>query len=129
MDGQDTDYRRLAGLMISGGVMHFVTPRTYERVVPPRLGDPRRVVLASGVAEVVAGALLLAPRTRRLGGWLTAAVLVGIFPANVQMARDAGTERQAVPAVPAGPFRAAALARLPLQVPLVVRAVRIGRGR
>ena len=129
MDGQDTDYRRLAGLMIGGGVMHFVTPGTYEKVVPARLGDPRRIVLASGAAEVVAGALLLAPRTRRLGGWLTAAVLVGVFPANVQMALDAGTERQAAPTVPAGPFRAAALARLPLQVPLVVRAIRIGRGR
>jgi uncharacterized membrane protein len=129
MAGEDTDYRRLAGVMISGGVMHFVTPGTYEKVVPPKLGDARRLVLASGVAEVAAGALLLVPRTRRLGGWLTAAVLVAVFPANVQMALDAGTERQAVPKVPAGRFRAVALARLPLQVPLVARAVRIGRGR
>lgn len=129
MAGQDKDWRRLAGVMICGGVMHFVTPSTYEKVIPPKLGEPRRLVHASGVAEVVAGALLLVPRTRRLGGWLTAAVLVAVFPANVQMALDAGTDRQAVPGVAAGRFRLAALARLPLQVPLVLRAVRIGRGR
>jgi len=72
---------------------------------------------------------MLVPRTRRLGGWLTAAVLVGVFPANVQMALDAGTDRQAAPQVPSAGFRAIALARLPLQVPLVVRAIKVGRGR
>jgi len=50
-----------------------------------------------------------------------------VFPANVQMALDAGTEHQAAPDMPVGRFRAIALARLPLQLPLVGWAVRVAR--
>jgi uncharacterized membrane protein len=52
-----------------------------------------------------------------------------VFPANVQMALDAGTERQAVPDMPVRRFRAVALARLPLQLPLIGWAVRVARSR
>jgi uncharacterized membrane protein len=85
------------------------------------------VVYVSGVAELVCGGLLLAPRTRRAGGWLTAGLLAAVFPANVQMVLDAGTEHQAVPSAPPALVRALGLARLPLQVPLVMRAVRVAR--
>ncbi|HLM63882.1 MAG TPA: DoxX family protein [Acidimicrobiales bacterium] len=130
-DGQDdpvaADGARLAALMLGSGVVHLLAPQLYEPAVPRWAGDPRRVVLVSGVAELACGALLLVPGTRRLGGWATAALLVGVLPANVQMVLDAGTERQAMPTVPAGLYRAACLARLPLQVPLVRRALRIAR--
>jgi hypothetical protein len=43
------------------------------------------------------------------------------------MVLDAGTERQAMRTVPAGIYRAACLARLPVQVPLVRRALRVAR--
>ncbi len=62
---------------------------------------------------------------RRAGRWLTAALFVAVFPANVQMALDAGTEHQAVPHMPTGRFRLIAFARLPLQ--LVAWAVRVAR--
>jgi uncharacterized membrane protein len=42
-----------------------------------------------------------------------------VFPANVKMARDAARAPAAV--------RAAAYGRLPLQVPLVLWALRVGR--
>ena len=114
--------------MLGSGALHLVAPGVYERVVPrwPGLGDRRRVVLVSGVAELACGGLLLGRQTSRLGAWLTAGLLVAVFPANVQMALDAGTEHQAMD-LPAGRFRALALARLPFQVPLVVRAVRLAR--
>lgn len=112
--------------MLGAGVTHFVAPRVYEPTVPRWLGDARRIVLVSGVAELVCGALLLGRRTARPGGWLTAGLLVVVFPANVQMALDAGTEHQAVD-MPADRFRLVALARLPLQIPLVVAAVRVAR--
>lgn len=116
----------LAGLMLGSGVLHLVTPGPYERITPRWVGDRRRVVYVSGVAELACGGLLLAPRTRRAGGWLTAALLVAVFPANVQMVLDAGTEHQAAQ-VPPKVFRAMGLARLPLQVPLVARALRVAR--
>jgi uncharacterized membrane protein len=119
----------LAGVMVSAGVTHFVAPAAYERIVPRWAGDPRRVVVVSGAAEIACGALLSSRRSGRVGGWLTAALLLAVFPANVQMALDAGTERQAVPGMPVGRFRAIALGRLPLQLPLVGWAVRVAKGR
>jgi uncharacterized membrane protein len=118
----------LAGLMAGAGVTHFVAPAAYERIVPRWAGDPGRVVRLSGAAEIVCGALLSSRRTGRIGGALTAALLVAVFPANVQMALDAGTERQAVLDVPVARFRAIALCRLPLQLPLIVWALRVAKG-
>jgi uncharacterized membrane protein len=117
----------LAAMMLGSGVLHLVAPGLYEPIVPRWLGDRRRVVVASGLAELVCGGLLLGRRTRGAGGWLTAALLVAVFPANVQMVLDAGTEHQAAERVPPGVFRAMGLARLPLQLPLVLRAVRVAR--
>ena len=117
----------LATTMLGMGALHFLRPEPFERTVPPQLGYARRVVYASGVVEAAAGALMLSRRTRRYGGWLAAALLVGVFPANIQMVLDAGTDRQAAPNVPPALFRAVGLARLPLQVPMVMRAVRAAR--
>jgi uncharacterized membrane protein len=50
-----------------------------------------------------------------------------VFPGNVQMALDAGTEHQAVPDMSVGRFRLVALARLPLQLPLIGWALRVAR--
>jgi uncharacterized membrane protein len=117
----------LATMMLGMGALHFVRPEPFEKTVPPQLGEARRLVYASGVVEVAAGALMLGRRTRRYGGWLAAATLVSVFPANIQMVLDAGTDRQAAPNVPPALFRAAGLVRLPMQVPMVMRAVRVAR--
>ena len=117
----------LAATLLGMGAMHFVKPEPFERVVPRQLGDARRLVYASGVAEVASGALLLSRRTQRFGGYLAAATMASVFPANIQMVLDAGTERQAAPNVPPALFRAVGLARLPMQLPMIVRAVRVAR--
>jgi uncharacterized membrane protein len=116
----------LTALMIGAGVTHFVAPGLYEKTVPRWAGDARRVVLVSGAAELVCGALLANRRTAGLGGRLTALLLVAVFPANIQMLLDAGTEHQAAE-MPVDRFRMIALARLPLQVPLVIWAARVAR--
>lgn len=102
---------------------HFVAPEAYERIVPRWLGDPRAVVLASGAAEVAAGALLAVPATRRAGAWATVVVLVAVFPANVQMALDGGIAGAGFPL--GSPV--AAWLRLPLQIPLVAWALALTR--
>ena len=116
----------LAGVMLGSGILHFLIPGYYEKIVPRWLGDTRQVVHVSGAVELVCGALLLNRRTARAGGWLTAGVLVGVFPANVQMLLDAGTEHQAMD-MPVDRFRVVALARLPLQFPLIAWAVRVAQ--
>lgn len=120
--------RTLAAVMLGAGVTHFVAPGNYEKIVPRWAGDAHQAVILSGVAELACGALLLNRRTSRLGGWLTALLLVAVFPANVQMLLDAGTEHQATD-MPVDRFRAVAAARLPLQVPLVIWALRVAGRR
>lgn len=116
----------LAVFMLGAGLMHFVVPESYEKIVPRWLGSRRRVVFASGAAELLCGTLLLSHRTAKAGAWLTAALFVAVFPANVQMLLDAGTPHQAAD-MPAERFRAVAVARLPLQLPLIAWAVRVAR--
>ena len=110
----------LAGFMAVSGTAHFVVPGAYEQLIPSMLGSPRSWVYGSGVAELACAAGLAAPRTRRMAAWATAALFVGVFPGNITMALDA-SGRGAV-------YRAAAYARLPLQVPLVWWAVAVARG-
>jgi uncharacterized membrane protein len=81
--------RLLAAAFIGAGVNHFVMPRPYEQIVPPSMrGDARRLVVASGVAEIAGGVGVLLPWTRRLAGVGLIALLAAVFPANVHMARE-----------------------------------------
>ncbi|GAA4501540.1 DoxX family protein [Hymenobacter ginsengisoli] len=75
----------LALLFVSAGVLHFIRPVVFERIVPPALPAPRLLVLLSGVAEVAGGLGLLLPASRRWAGWGLLALLVAVFPANVYM--------------------------------------------
>ncbi len=115
-----TDTRPVAALVaLLGGsaVIHAVRPQVFEPLVPPVLGDARRWVYLSGVAELACVALLAGPRTRRAGGWASAAVLVGVFPANLHSVTTAAP----------GWKRRVAIARLPLQMPIVHAALRVAR--
>lgn len=110
----------LAGLLTLTGTLHFVFPRPYAEIVPSQLPAPYALVYFSGAAELGCAAGLTFSRTRRLAGWVTALLFVVVFPANVVMAIDADGRSDA--------YRWATYARLPLQVPLVVWAVSVGRG-
>src|SRR6476660_3833982 len=102
--------RPAAGVFfVFAGVMHFVIPRTYRRIVPPYLPVPDALVYASGVAEIAGGVGLIAEATRRPAGWWLIATLVAVFPANVHMA----LHPDEFPRVPGG--AASLWARLPLQ--------------
>lgn len=109
------------GLMLIGiGVVHFLTPKPFDTIVPAELpGNARFYTLASGVAEVGVGSMLLVPRTRRLGALAAAALYLAVFPANLNMVRLWKDKPW--------PMRAAALARLPMQAPMVIRALAIRR--
>src|SRR5438270_7225809 len=76
----------LAAAMVGAGVMHFVSPDWYVRIVPSWLPAPLALVLASGFFEIAGGIAILIPRLRRLAKWGLVALLVAVFPANVNMA-------------------------------------------
>ena len=105
----------LVALVGGSGVLHFVVPGPYRRIVPAPLASWRaELVGMSGAAEIACGALLSVPSTRRFGASATAALFVALFPANVQMAIDSrvGSDGLSTGAV-------LAWLRLPLQAPLV----------
>ena len=107
----------LAGLLVGAGVTHFVRPEFYDALVPPLLpGSSRTWVYGSGVVEAAVGAAVALPATRRRAAWAAAALFVAVFPGNIYAAIEPGD-------VP----RWAAIARLPLQIPLVLWAVQVAR--
>jgi uncharacterized membrane protein len=78
----------LAAFFVAAGVNHFVMPRAYRQIVPPRLGhEARRLVAVSGVAEIAGGLGVLLPPIRRPAGVGLIALLAAVFPANLYMAR------------------------------------------
>jgi len=74
-----------AALFLIAGIGHFVQTGFYLRIMPPYLPYPRALVLLSGAAEVVLGALLLVPKYSRPAAWGLIALLVAVFPANVHV--------------------------------------------
>ncbi|MEV6201145.1 hypothetical protein AB0M64_14300 [Streptomyces sp. NPDC051771] len=120
MPGSATSARLLSGLLVGAGVAHFVVPRQFDAMVPRTLpGPPRTWTRLSGIAEIAVGAAVAHPASRRAGALAAAGLFTAVFPANVKMAYD-WRHRPA-------PAKAAALARLPLQVPLVLWALRVRR--
>ncbi len=98
---------------VFAGAMHFVIPGSYEHIVPAWLPNAHLIVQLSGVAELLGGIGVLLPQTRRAAGIGLIALLIAVFPANVEMLRqsiDAGA-----------PFvaQAALWLRLPLQPVLI----------
>ena len=86
--------RTLTGLVfVVAGLLHFLSPVTYERVMPPYLPLHRELVYLSGAMEIAGGLGLLPKRTRPVAGIGLILLLAAVLPANVQMlldARDAG---------------------------------------
>ncbi|MEK6228811.1 MAG: DoxX family protein [Actinomycetota bacterium] len=103
--------RKVYGVIwILAGTMHFLVPKRYRAIMPPYIPAHREMVLASGVAEVAGGFLLLTPGLEKPARWWLLAVLVGIFPANVHMALHPD-DIKGLPPIP----RWLLWARLPLQ--------------
>jgi uncharacterized membrane protein len=116
--------RQLVGpFFVIAGVLHFLSPRTYKKIMPPWVPAPEAMVYASGVAEIAGGVGMMVPARRRLAGWWLIATMVGVFPANLHMAMNA----EAYPAVPGGAV--SLWARLPFQGVFVAWILHGMRGR
>ncbi|MCW2767197.1 MAG: rane protein [Nocardioides sp.] len=105
----------------ASGVVHLVKPEVYEPLMPTWVPAHREVILGSGVAELACAAGLALPATRRLAGWASAFLLLGVYPGNLKMAADASRSNNT-------PFKVAAFGRLPFQIPMIRAALRAARG-
>lgn len=104
----------LSVFYVLAGANHFVNPTFYLRMMPDYLPLHAELVYLSGVLEILGGLGALAPATRALAGWGLVALLIAVFPANVDMALHPDRFPE---------FGAAALyARLPVQGLLIAWA-------
>lgn len=106
----------LAALFLGSGILHLVRPQDYLPLVPRSLPEPDAIIALSGLAELICAAGLITGRV--WAGPASAAMLVAIFPGNVQFALDQAADVGADPLVVVG-----AWLRLPLQLPLVWAAL------
>jgi uncharacterized membrane protein len=102
----------LAAAFVGSGIVHLVRPQVFASIMPRAIPEAHHteLIYASGVAELVCAAGLL--RRTRWAAPASIAVLAAVFPANVQMALDAGTGRN----TGLSDSRAVAWGRLPLQL-------------
>lgn len=106
--------------LIGMGVLHFAAPKPFDDIIPEELpGTARFYTYASGVAEAAIGGLLVAPKTRRVGALAAIALFVGVFPGNVNMVRLWKDKPL--------PMRIGAVARLPMQIPMITQAWKVYR--
>ncbi|WP_034267598.1 DoxX family protein [Haloechinothrix halophila] len=121
MDNKDSRLALTLALLLGGvGTLHFAVPKFFDALIPRALpGSPRAWTYGSGVAELGCAAAVAMPRTRRIGATLAALLFIAVFPGNVKMAVDYHRTQKPLP------MRVGTLLRLPLQVPLVLWALRI----
>ncbi|MEP6731978.1 MAG: DoxX family protein [bacterium] len=103
----------IAAIFMTSGVLHLVKPALFMSIMPPWLPAPRALVLISGVCEMLGAIGILLQATRVSAAWGLIALLVAVFPANIQMLINAHERHMSTA------WQAALVARLPLQVALI----------
>jgi len=79
----------LFGLVIffaGTGVLHIVNPDSFVAIMPAYLPLHLELVYLSGVFEIAFGVGVLIPKLRRVAGYGLVALLVAVYPANINMA-------------------------------------------
>ena len=66
----------MAGLYILAGLMHFVKPKMYMRIMPRYLPNHKFLVLLSGLVEIVLGVAVLFSKTKAFAIYGIIAMLV-----------------------------------------------------
>ncbi len=114
----------LATAFVTSGIVHMVRPQVFASIMPRAIPEKHHtsLIYVSGLAELACAAGLV--RRRRWAPTASVAVLAAVFPANVQMALDAGSGRNSGPA----DSRAVAYGRLPLQLAMVWAALQARGG-
>ena len=114
--------RLVCALFFMGtGALHFIAPGPYLAIMPSYLPWHAALVAISGAAEVAGGAGLLVPGSRRAAGIGLVALLIAVFPANVEMlVRERGQGAGAIAEL-------LLWLRLPLQFALIWWVWRVSR--
>lgn len=109
-------------LLFAAGVLHFVHEQNFRKIVPTFMPFRRAIVLITGVFEMVFAVLLWVKKGQQVTGKLLALFMLAVFPANIYMAMKKISFR---PGKEANPWLL--WLRLPLQIPLIIGAMTLGR--
>jgi uncharacterized membrane protein len=106
----------LAICIIVVGIMHFVVPDPFVKIVPDYFPSHLALVYISGFFEILGGIGILIPPVSQAAAWGLLILFIAVFPANINMAVQAID----LPNIPdSDVFR---WARLPLQAVLIAWA-------
>ena len=98
------------------GIRHFTNPQYFLDIVPPQLPFKLFLVYLTGLIEIVGGAAILLPKTRKAGAYLLIFLLVSVFPANIYLYISETPQNLL------GISKMDALIRMPFQIPLILLA-------
>ena len=101
----------MACLYIAAGIYHFICPKFYTRIMPRWLPMHLQLVYISGAFEIILGLLLFPIATRVVAAWGIIALLIAVFPANIQMMLNYRRRHN--------PYLWITILRLPLQLLLI----------
>lgn len=76
----------LAAFIVTAGILHFVTPAPFVKIVPDYLPAHLEIVYISGFFEILGGIGLLVPFVSQAAAWGLIALFIAVFPANINMA-------------------------------------------
>jgi len=71
---------------IAAGLLHFIKPEPYIKIMPPYVPWHPAMVRISGAFEILGGLGLFVPATRRAAAWGLVLLLIAVFPANLYTA-------------------------------------------
>ena len=98
------------------GIRHFTGPQYFLDIVPPQLPSKLFLVYFTGLIEIVGGAAILSPKSRKEGAYLLIFLLVSVFPANIYLYLSETPQNLL------GISKTDALIRMPFQIPLILLA-------
>src|SRR5699024_11891567 len=109
-------------LLYGASALHFVHEKCFRKIVPEILSLRSTIVFVTGVFEMIFSILLCVKKGQNVTGKLLATYIVAVFPANIYMAVKKISFR---PGKQANPW--VLWLRLPLQLPLIIGALTLGR--
>ncbi|NGP87278.1 DoxX family protein [Fodinibius halophilus] len=75
----------IAAAFVAVGILHFIKPQLFVRIVPDFVPYHLAMVYISGIAEILGGIGILLTQTRSLAAWGLILLLLAVFPANINM--------------------------------------------
>jgi uncharacterized membrane protein len=72
--------------IIAVGLLHFIKPEPFVKIVPSFLPGPWELVYISGFFEILGGIGLMIPPVSQAAAWGLIALFIAVFPANINQA-------------------------------------------